>query len=141
MILYVDTSAFLKLYIEEEGSRVIEREALGTRILTTSALAYVEMRSALARARRGGRLTSANYATSLEAFESRWSTISAVAVDGDIIREAGALADKHGLRGSDAVHLASALLTRHLSGMDIVFSAWDAPLLAAASEEGLRLAH
>jgi predicted nucleic acid-binding protein len=137
VILYVDTSAFLKLYIEEKGSRVIEREVLGARILTTSALAYVEMHSALARALRGRRLSSAGYATSLEAFESQWSTISAVAVNGDIIREAGALAGKHLLRGSDAVHLASALtLARELDG-ELVLTAFDRELLVAARAEGL----
>lgn len=55
-----------------------------------------------------------------------------VAVDDALAREAGALAQRHALRGADAVHLATALAL----GDDVLVVTWDAELARAAQECG-----
>ena len=59
-----------------------------------------------------------------------------VPIDEDLMRLAGDLVTTHGLRGSDAVHLAAA----HLVGAD-VFSSADRRLCEAASTSGLHVAN
>src|SRR5580693_3949202 len=50
-ILYVDTSALLKLLVREAESAAVERELLTWRELATSVIAEVELPRAVARAR------------------------------------------------------------------------------------------
>ncbi len=59
-----------------------------------------------------------------------------VDVDEDLAREAGELAEAHGLRGYD-IHLAAA---HRVSDPDLVVVAGDRPLLAAATTDGLMTA-
>lgn len=65
---------------------------------------------------------------------SEWETVDALDVDEHIATEAGSLAVKHGLRGMDAIHLASALLFARARPVVVT---WDAELRRAASSEGL----
>lgn len=54
--LYVDPSAFVKVYVPEPGSEVVERALKGRRDLVVSDLCITETISAIARQRRQGRL-------------------------------------------------------------------------------------
>jgi predicted nucleic acid-binding protein len=56
-----------------------------------------------------------------------------IGVDGPLAREAGKLAERHRLRGYDAVHLASALV---IGGSGPIVATWDRALAAAASACG-----
>jgi predicted nucleic acid-binding protein len=53
-----------------------------------------------------------------------------IGLDDTLARAAGALAERHGLRGYDAVHLASASA---IDDPDLVIATWDRDLAAAAS--------
>jgi predicted nucleic acid-binding protein len=50
------------------------------------------------------------------------------------------LAEKYGLRGFDAIHLASALAIKKAVAAPVIFSSADARLNKAAVEESLKLA-
>jgi predicted nucleic acid-binding protein len=63
-----------------------------------------------------------------------WRDIGRVELDDRLVQNAGDLAETHVLRGSDAVHLASAL---SLPADDCVLVSSDERLLAAARNEGL----
>jgi len=54
-----------------------------------------------------------------------------------LIQEAASLAERHRLRGYDAIHLASAILLKNRLAEPVVFSSWDVALEAAARREGL----
>jgi len=54
MILYLDTSALVKVYVEEEGSPLVQGLIAGASLVATSRIAYAEARAALARASREG---------------------------------------------------------------------------------------
>ncbi len=112
MILYLDTSALVKLYAEEEGTEVVERAVEEAELVATSVVAYAEARAALARKHREGVFSDEERREAVEALDEDWETFEKPEVTEDLAREAGDLAEEHALRGFDAIHLASALLAR-----------------------------
>lgn len=70
----------------------------------------------------------------LTRLRSEWDAVEAIDVDDSTSAEAGSLAVRHGLRGMDAIHLASAVL---LAEAEPVVVTWDAALQRAAKAEGL----
>lgn len=68
------------------------------------------------------------------AFEERQEDLVTVGVDPVLARSAGRLAEDFGLRGYDAVHLATAL---ELGDEEIVVVTWDRDLARAAERAGL----
>lgn len=93
--------------------------------------------AALAMANRLGRLSSASMRIAQRELARRYEQMAVVDVPDALVRRAGALAEHHGLRGCDAVHLAAA---RSLSVEDLVFVSGDVQLGRAAISEGLALA-
>ena len=137
MILYVDSSSLAKLYAEEPGSPDFADLMNVADAVASSAITYAEIRSALARRRRERSLTPAQFATAREQFESDWATLIVVPCDDALARHAGALAEKHALRGADAVHLASfERLLVSTDDDDVEFSCADERLSRAARKLG-----
>ncbi len=101
-----------------------------------SLLSYPEGRAALAAARRGGRLSVTGHSRALQQFEALQSELLLVGIDRTLARQAGTLAEELGLRGYDAVHLASALAL----GSTTTLVSWDEDLRRAAAESGCGLA-
>jgi predicted nucleic acid-binding protein len=100
-------------------------------------LFYSEGRSALAAAHRQGRLGEDEHAQALAAFEELQADLITVGVDQDLARRAGEHAEHLGLRGYDAVHLATAL---ELGDEEVVVVTWDRDLAHATEQVGLGLA-
>lgn len=66
-----------------------------------------------------------------------WTAVTAIELDAPLGEAAGELAERHALRGTDAIHLATAAAVRD-SGRDrIVFGSWDRELRDAAKRERL----
>jgi uncharacterized protein len=135
--IYFDTSALIKLVIQEQESDMAAALWDGADAVITSRLAYAEARAALAAAHRLGRLTSRDHATAKRAFEAVWRELRLLELGKEIVRAAGELAEQLALRGYDAVHLASALAA---SGGDFVLATWDRDLGSAALALGLAVA-
>ncbi len=120
----------------EQGSE-LAAELWGTRHRAASSiLSYPEGRAALAAARRGSRLTASAYSRAREDFEAALSELLLVGIDEPLARHAGELAEELGLRGYDAVHLASALAL----GADTTLLTWDKDLSQAATRSGCAVA-
>jgi hypothetical protein len=69
-------------------------------------------------------------------FDSKYDEFDLVEVDDLLVQHAGQLAEAHGLRGYDAVHLAAADRVRDA---DLVVVAGDEALLTAATAEGMAI--
>jgi len=82
-------------------------------------------------------LTPSEFRTATAAFEADWISYSVREATAPLVRFAGDLAEKHVVRGFDAIHLASALTLKRELGEDVTFSSADGRLTAAASAEGL----
>ena len=105
-------------------------------IVAASAIAAVEARSGLARAKRGRRLTAAREREAWARFERIWATSAILDVDRTLLAVATDLAGRRGLRGYDAVQLASALRAADVTGA-AGFVCLDRELNEAAAAEGL----
>lgn len=112
MILYLDTSALLKLYVVEEGRELVELAVDEATVIATSSVAYAEARASLARKHREGVFSDDELREAVAALEEDWQIFETLAATENATRLAGNLAEEHALRGFDAIHLASALLIR-----------------------------
>ncbi len=137
MILFVDTSALVKLYIDEKGSEAMAARARESR-LASSILAYAEIYATFARRRREDLLTEDEHSSSTDRFERDWQSVIVVPMRPEVARRVPDLVGRHPLRGADAVHLASALSLAE-AGLEVTFAASDARLLAATAGEGLEM--
>ena len=136
-IVYFDSSAFVKLLVEEDGSELAAALWDGCDAAVSSRLAYPEVRAALAAAGRARRLDAAGRHQAESAWEEFWAATRAVELTETISIHAGQLAGEHALRGADAVHLASALA---IGSADIVLAVWDQRLRSGAESTGVRVA-
>ncbi len=135
MIVYLDTSSLVKLYVEEDESSKVDVLVKSSKVTATSLVAYAEARAAFVRRFREKAFTSDEYNRMKAFFNEDWNRYLILSVSQDIIRLAGDLAEKHALRGFDAIHLASALnLCQELSS-SIVFSCFDDNLQKAFKHE------
>jgi predicted nucleic acid-binding protein len=133
VILYLDTSSLVKLYVEEAGSDSVRRLVAGAGRIAVSIVAYPEARSAFARRRRERGLTPAGHRSAKAAFERDWSRTVRLAVTEDVYRAAASLAERHALKALDSLHLASFLsLRRRLPRSGAAFSSFDRRLNRAA---------
>jgi hypothetical protein len=134
LISYVDTSALVKLMVDEVGSeemRSLWEEGLPT---AGSAIGYSELCCALAAVVRSGRLPAAAADEVLDLADDIWKRVFTIAADKALARHAGALGVRHGLRALDAVHVATALT---LAEAELTMVSWDRGLRRAATAEGL----
>jgi predicted nucleic acid-binding protein len=136
-LVYFDSSAFVKLLVEEVGSDLVARLWDGCDAALASRLAYPEVRAALAAAARNHDLDEAELDESERAWDSYWAATRPVELTAAVERHAGQLARTYALRGADAVHLASALA---IGDPDLILAAWDRRLHAGAQAAGLSIA-
>lgn len=136
-IVYFDSSAFVKLLVEEDGSDLAAALWDGADAAVSSRLAYPEVRAALAAAGRDHRLEVEGQEGAEVAWEEYWAATRPVALSAAVTAHAGKLAGVYALRGADAVHLASALA---VGAEDLLFAAWDRRLRAGVEAVGIELA-
>ena len=107
MTLYLDTSNLVKLYVDESDRAAIVGLVEVADVITTSVIAYAEARAAFARRRREHLITPAELKAAVRQLNAEWPRFASIDVDDEIAQRAGQLAEAHGLRGADALHLAS----------------------------------
>jgi predicted nucleic acid-binding protein len=137
VIIYLDTSSLVKLYVEEEDSSKVAHLVRSSKITATSLIAYAEARSAFARRFREKAFTEREYRQLISFFNEDWDNYMIFKITRKLVRLAGDLAEKHGLRGFDAIHLSSALSLRQELSDPIVFSCSDQRLQIASQLENL----
>ena len=135
-IVYFDSSAFVKLLINESGSQLAGDLWTGCDAAVASPLAYPEVRAALAAAHRSRRLRSAELERAEVTWERVWAATRPVEMTHVITLHAGQLARDHALSGADAMHLASLL---SVGRAETVMAAWDMRLRIGAVAAGVQL--
>ena len=140
-VVFADSSALVKLYVDEPGSTTVRRAERRSRFVV-SALARVEVPSALWRKARARSLDGTDARLLTASFEGDWygspdepPRFPVVTTSWALLAEAARLCETHDLRASDAIQLASALST--MGGERIEFACFDRRLSAAAEAEGL----
>ena len=141
---YLDSSALVKRYVAERGTRWVDRlcEARTGHVIYTVRVSGAEIVAALFRRTRGGSLPRATAQAEAAQFKiDLVDDYQIVEVTESVINTAMRLAEQHGLRGYDAVQLAAALsvqAARGISGLSpLIFVSADSDLNVAAAAEGL----
>ncbi|HUP68351.1 MAG TPA: type II toxin-antitoxin system VapC family toxin [Acidimicrobiales bacterium] len=145
MSVFVDSSAIVKLYADEEGHEQV-------RALTAVAvaeIARVEVPAAFWRKHRIGEIGADDARLLTAEFEADYygggevgrdePRFAVVATTPEIPDQAATLCAVHGLRAYDAVQLSTALATRRADPECSTLSAFDGSLSAAASAEGFQV--
>ena len=138
MILYLDTSALVKLVLDEPGAPETRAWYAQAQQACCSVITYPEATAALCRHDRELGTADERLSAWLAALEKCWRRCLRAPV---FERSAARLAITHALRGMDAVQLASACTLRDrvvgsTPDADFRFLAFDRRLLEAAEREG-----
>ena len=136
-IVYFDSSALVKLVLDETGSDIAAALWNACDAALSSRLAYPEVCAALAAAGRNSTLSESEADAAAAEWEMFWASMRPVELSAQVEQTAGELAKIHRLRGADAVHLASALA---LGSPDLTVLVWDKRLHAGAVAVGLSVA-
>ena len=139
-LYFLETSALVKLYVQEEGTERLLRIALpsaGNQLAILN-IAQVEFHSAVRRRTRDGDIDEAVAAQVLGSFDAdAVSRFITQAADEVVIDLACGLLANYPLRAYDAIQLAGCLALRSIAPEPPVFSCADHRLLEAAENEGL----
>jgi predicted nucleic acid-binding protein len=138
MIAYLDASALVKRYVVEHGSRETIAFTAGSEMIATSIVTRAEVAAALAKAARTSLVTQDRARSAQRFFARDWPDLVRVPVTQALVERAEALAWHHGLRGYDAVQLASALTWQESVGTEIVLATFGQQLWEAAPEAGVK---
>jgi len=138
VIVYIDASALVKRYVAERGSNEVIELTAEADIVATSVVSRAEVAAALARAARLGALAHDGARRAQRRFLPEWPNLARVPVTELLISRAETLAWDHGLRGYDALQLASALTWQESIGEDVVLATFDRQLWGAAPGLGLQ---
>jgi predicted nucleic acid-binding protein len=107
VIAYFDTSAFLKLVVDEPGSEQAVELWIEADQVVSSTLLYPEGRAALAMATPLDGCRQPKPSPPAPELEVLFVDLALVSATIDLLRQAGDLSETHALRGHDAVHRAS----------------------------------
>ena len=136
---YFDTSALIKLYIDEEGTAEVvdlANNLNGDQIIIID-IALLESRSAIRRREREGHITSSDARRILNQIEEDATALYLVQPSSAVTGETARLLDLHPLRTLDALHLAGCLTVRDSIPPPLTFVCADSRLCDAAAREGL----
>lgn len=132
---YLDTSALLRLFLQEKDSDLVANVVKDVTALYASRLVLAEARISLSRARRESRLTPEDHRAVQDALEDFWTAeIEPLEISETVFTNAEQISERLSLRTLDALHLASArILRRELApNASLAFIACDQRLLEAA---------
>jgi predicted nucleic acid-binding protein len=138
VILYADTSAVVKALLLESGSSDVDRWFEEADEVAASVITYAESCAAVGRSMRMSDRDDATRVAALATLDKQWNEFFVLPVPE---RESGQVALKHGLRGMDAVQLATAIGLRTFARAnaptaEVVVASFDRRLLEAAEREG-----
>ena len=139
MIIYLDTSALVKLYVREVGSTDVQGWVRSADAIAISVVGYAEARATFGRVMQAGATSNTQHQRRVIQFNRDWTDMLRIELPPTLARNAGELAEIHGLRGFDAIHLASALWLRDKADEEFGFAAFDQRLCEEASRAGLQV--
>lgn len=135
MILFLDSSSLMKLYVDEEGSDAVRGWVAASEAVAIARIGRLELASGLARRHRDGHLSAERLQEARRAFEADWPSYLVVEMD---LGAAERLVDRQRLRSLDALQLAALQwVAAKVPSQDLRFACHDAQLAAAARAEGV----
>jgi predicted nucleic acid-binding protein len=96
LIGYLDTSALVKLFVLEQGSREVDEIASRADALATSVVAYAEARASFARLLREGLTTARKHGERVAKLNSDWERYVRIELTPALARSSGETAEATG---------------------------------------------
>jgi uncharacterized protein len=147
-VLYLDSSALIKHYVQETGSQGVDHklrdEEKASRPAFTSVLTFAEIEAALSRRAKDNSLAPSEYVRARTKFESDWVLgLSPIDLGPDVLTVVRGVVDQFVLKGADVVHLASAIWLRDMVALNVnepvSFLTSDKQLAKAAAKSHLEV--
>ena len=132
MILYLDSSAIVKQFVIEAGSPEVLNAVAQSEITGTSVVSRAEVIATFRKAVGVGVLREVDAKVLKKNFDRGWTSLVRTRVTERLVRHAAELGWAHGLRGYDAVHLASAAAWQQALGRAATLATFDKALWTAA---------
>lgn len=144
-MIYIDSSALLKHYVHEAGTDVLDEKLNETsgqhRNIFVSVLGYAEILATFARRIRENHRLGRQIELLQEQFKNDWMfEITHVELNARVLLFVPRLVSSYPLKGSDAVHLASALWLRDALTLGVEFGHANRRLTFATSDKQLKRA-
>ena len=137
MILFCDTSALVKLYVQEDASSVVQALAEAASTIAVCRIAWAEAMAALSRRSRESPADGVAIEVVRSRFRSDWRRYAIVEVTQQLVELAGDYADTFALRGYDSIQLAAARILQVATNEELQFACFDARLKKAAKVLGM----
>lgn len=137
-MIFLDSSALVKCYIEETGSEKVRFLMNKADVVAVSRLAYAETLSAIFRRRRSLLASDEEFAALIQNFRDDWELFHVLEMNSDALHFVDEVIEKHALRGADSIHLSTALWLKQATKTAITFVASDNELLNAAKTARLK---
>ena len=125
--------------VAERGSKEVIELTAAAEIVATSLISRAEVAASFARAVRLGVLDHDGGRRAQRRFPREWPDLARVPVSEALVSRAEMLAWDYGLRGYDAMQLASALTWQESIGEDVFLGTFDGQLWKAAPGAGLKV--
>lgn len=132
-IVYLDASAWVKRYYQEQGTEEIQALFVEGAILACASLGLVEVLATLSRKFKAQQINELQFEQKQREVNADWAQFIQIQLSDEVLKAASRLTVELALRGADAVHLASAvILQQNLPNPD--------EFILATSDQELRVA-
>ena len=132
VILFCDTSALMKLLIDEAQSDQIRQISSTVDAIGVCRISWAETMAALARLQREDPINNEDLDLARQQLTQSWRTFTIVEVSQPLVETAGRFADIFALRGYDSVQLAAAHELQVSTEQKVLFACYDRRLNQAA---------
>ena len=132
MILFCDTSALLKLFIDEQGSESMIEACSSSEGIAVCRITWAESMAAFAQRTRFKGASQSGLDQARSMFERAWPDFVIADVTQPLVEKAGMYAEAFALRGYDSVQLAAAHNLHQQLDLPMTFACFDRRLNQAA---------
>lgn len=135
--IYIDTSAYLKIFLKEKGSDQV-RKLVKENSLLASAILTSECFSAFSRRRQGKEIDDKTFDRLVNRVKKGLPYIEIVRLTDEVLMRTEEILLHSTVRTFDAVHIASALLFQESTGIDLTFVTSDKRQAEFTHKKGLK---
>ena len=137
MILFADSSALVKLYVDEPGSAQVAAHAAAAKALAVCRVTWVEVMSALARRAREQPQAAAGLAAARQRFRLDWGRLAVLELTPALAELVGDYTQALALRAYDSLQLATLVTLHKRMDEEVQFACFDDRLVKAAEVLGV----
>jgi predicted nucleic acid-binding protein len=139
MTIYYDSSALLKIYINEENSDFIRQSISKNQLNFISTLSYIEIHSVFSRLVNNTQISQEELSFLKASFNNDFKIFQQISIDNRILKRSAELTYLTNLRTLDSIHLATIEYLKSTSDEEIKFACFDNKLIEGAVSLGINI--